>query len=122
MTTRGSLGRDYDAGAVIVQQGEDGDCMYVIQAGQVKVVREENGREVILDVLDSGDFFGEMALFDREPRAASVLAIGQTKVLTIDKKTFLRRIQEDPTLAFRLVEKMSGRIRELNKKLSKGNK
>jgi CRP-like cAMP-binding protein len=88
--------------------------MYVIQEGQVEVVAEQNGEEVRLAVRDAGEFFGEMALFEREVRSATVRALGQARVLTIDKKNFLRRIHEDPSLAYRLVQTMSRRIRELS--------
>lgn len=110
----GALGRSYADGEVIIRQGDVGDCMYVIQEGQVAVVAEQDGKEVRLAVLGDDDFFGEMALVEREVRSATVRALGDVRVLTVDKKVFLRRIQEDPSLAFRLVEKMSQRIRELN--------
>jgi CRP/FNR family transcriptional regulator len=87
--------------------------MYVIQQGQVEVVLEQEGEEVRLAVHGEGDFFGEMAIFDREVRSATIRALGQVRVLTVDKKNFLRRIQADPSLAFRIVETMSRRIREL---------
>lgn len=109
----GSLGKTYQAGEAIVRQGEVGDCMYVIQEGQVEVVVEEDGQEVRLMVLDVGEFFGEMAIVEREVRMATVRALGEARVLTIDQKNFLRRIHQDPSLAWRVVQVMSGRIREL---------
>jgi CRP/FNR family cyclic AMP-dependent transcriptional regulator len=114
MEKTGALGKVYGDGEVIVRQGEVGDCMYVIQEGQVEVVAEQNGEEVRLAVRDAGEFFGEMAIFEREVRLATVRALGQARVLTIDKKNFLRRIHEDPSLAYRLVQTMSRRIRELS--------
>ena len=109
----GALGKIYQDGEVIVHQGDEGDCMYVIQEGQVEVVIEENGNEVVLAERSEGDFFGEMAIFDRDVRSATVRAKGQVRALTVDKKNFLRRIHKDPSLAFRIVETMSYRIREL---------
>ena len=64
-------------------------------------------------VLDAGDFFGEMAIVEKKARMATVRALGQARVLTVDKKNFLRRIHEDPSLAYRIVQTMSRRIREL---------
>jgi CRP-like cAMP-binding protein len=58
-----------------------------------------------------------MAIFEHDVRSATVRALGEVRALTIDKRTFLRRITEDPSLAFRIVEKMSHRIREMNNKL-----
>ena len=115
--SKGDLGKIYRDGEVIIRQGDPGDCMYVIQEGKAEVLRETNGIEVQLAVLNEGDFFGEMAIFDHEVRSATVRAAGEVRVLTIDKRTFLRRITEDPSVAFRIVEKMSHRIRELDAEL-----
>lgn len=113
----GGLGKVYRDGEIIVRQGEAGDCMYVVQAGQVEVVQEKDGQEVRLAVRGEAEFFGEMAIVEREVRMATVRALGEARVLTIDKKTFLRRVHEDPSLAYRIVQKMSNRIRELSAEL-----
>lgn len=108
----GALGTVYRNGTVIVREGEPGNCMYVVQAGQVEVVREEAGHERRLAVLSEGSFFGEMAIFETEKRSATVRALGDARVLTIDKKALLRRIQEDPLLALNLLKTLSARLRE----------
>jgi flavin-dependent dehydrogenase len=113
----GTLGNVYKAGEVIVRQGEIGDCMYVIQSGKVEVIQESQGKEVRLAELGDGDFFGEMALFEKDVRSATVRPLGEVRLLTVDKKMFLRKIHEDPSLAFRIMQKMSSRIRELNNEL-----
>jgi CRP-like cAMP-binding protein len=110
----GALGKLYHDGEAIVREGETGDCMYVVQAGQVEVLQGKENNEVRLAVLNEGDFFGEMAIFEREVRSATVRAIGEVRVLTVEKKNFLRRIQEDPSLAYHIVQTMSHRIRDLN--------
>jgi CRP-like cAMP-binding protein len=115
----GALGRDYHDGEIIVRQGEMGDCMYVIQAGEVEVVLECGDSAVRVSVLRDGDVFGEMALFEREPRSATVRALGEVRALTVDKKTFLRRVHEDPSLAFGILQKMSQRIRAMDAELSR---
>ena len=115
----GDLGRLYQDGELVIRQGEVGDCMYVIQEGQVEVFTHEGDKEVQLAVLKEGDFFGEMALIDREVRTASVRARGLVRLITIDKKNFLRNIHEDPAIALRLAEVLSRRIRELNAEISK---
>ena len=93
--------------------------MYVIQDGRVQVVVEHNGEEICLRELGKNDFFGEMAIFENEVRTATVRAIGEARVLTIDKKNFLQGIHEDPSLAFRIVETMSHRIRDLTDRLDR---
>ena len=110
----GVLGKVYGDGDVIVRQGEPGDCMFEILQGTVEVLREKEGKETCLAVLSRGDFFGEMAIFEREVRSATVRAMGEVRAITIDKKTLLRRISEDPSLAFRIIEKLANRIRELD--------
>jgi CRP-like cAMP-binding protein len=67
--------------------------------------------------LGKGDFFGEMAIFEREVRSATVRAHGKVRVLTVDKKILLRRISEDPSLALRILGRMSSRIRGMDNEL-----
>jgi CRP-like cAMP-binding protein len=110
----GGLGKVYQDGEVIVRQGEVGNAMYVIQSGKAEVVEEVNGKNVPLAVLGENDFFGEMALFEDQVRSATVRALGGVRVLTVDKKTLLRRIQQDPTLAFRMLEHLCHRLRKLD--------
>lgn len=120
MRRRGSdseLGTTYPAGEAIVAEGDPGDTMYVVQSGEVEVVKDLDGTEVRLGTMGPGDFFGEMALFERQHRAATVRAITEVRAITVDKRTLLRRIEEDPLLAYNLVESMAGRIRELHERL-----
>ena len=93
--------------------------MYVIQSGDVVVIREEDGVEVIVGELGTGDVVGEMAIFEKQPRSATVRAMGKTRILTLDKRAFLRRVHEDPSLAYKIMQKMSGTIRRLNEELEK---
>lgn len=114
-----ALGRDYADGEVVVRQGETGDCMYTIQEGRLEVLTSRDGQpEKRIAVMEKGAIFGEMAIFENEVRSATVRALGPARVLTIDKKTFLRRVQEDPSLAFNLVRMMSQRIRRLTEQLA----
>jgi len=115
----GALGRLYDDGEVIIRQGDVGDCMFVVQQGEVEVYTEKDGQEVSLAVRKEGDLIGEMAVFEREVRSANVRAKGRARVLTLDKKNFLGRINEDPSLAFRIVQTMSRRIRELSEEVAR---
>jgi CRP-like cAMP-binding protein len=111
------LGKTYADGDAIITQGEMGDCMFVVQAGEVEVLQDADGDLHRLAVLGPGSFFGEMAIFERVTRSATVRARGEVRVLTVDKRTLLRRIKKDPLLAFNILRTMSGRIRELNAEL-----
>ena len=113
------LGRQYRDGEIIVRQGEAGSCMYVIQEGTVEVLAETDGEELHLRDLGPNDFFGEMALFEAETRTATIRSKGPSRILTVDKKSFLSGINEDPSLALRLVQTMSHRIRDLTERLAK---
>jgi len=112
--TGGALGRAYQDGEIVVRQGEEGDCLFVVQEGQLEVVRQEQGQETLIRLVGKDELFGEMAVFERQVRSATVRARGKARVLTLDKKNFLRRVNEDPSLAFRIVETMSRRVRELS--------
>jgi len=92
--------------------------MFVIQSGRVDVLQTTEAGEQHLATLESGDFFGEMALFEEQTRSATVRACGEAVVLQIDKKTLLRRIMEDPLLAVNLLQTMAHRIRDLDAKLA----
>jgi len=83
------------------------------------VLEEREDEDVRLAVLDEGDFSGEMALFERHVRSATVRAMGEIRLLTVDKKTFLQRIHEDPSLAFRIMQNMARRIRKMNAELTR---
>jgi len=119
----GALGKVYMDREVIIRQGEPGDCMYVVQGGQVEVLQDcLKGGAQHLAFLEAGDFFGEMAVFEKEIRSATVRAAGETRVLKIDKKALLTRIREDPLLAVNLLKTMSHRIRHLNEEISRHKK
>ncbi len=119
MFGKSDLGRVYHDGETLVHQGESGDCMYVIQDGQVEIWRENGGPPVLIRIGGKGEFIGEMAIFDREVRSATVRARGEVRVLTIDRSTLLRRIHEDPSLAYRMLQQMSERVRELSSEMSR---
>ena len=111
------LGHQYNDGEVVIKQGEQGECLYVIQEGKVEVIDESGNEEIKIAELGETEFFGEMGLFEKDVRSCTVRSIGEAKIMTIDKRNFYKTIQKDPSLAYRLLEKMSNRLRETNKKL-----
>jgi CRP-like cAMP-binding protein len=116
---QGALGKVYPDGQTIIRQGEVGDRMFVVQEGKARVTREVDGREVHIATLKTGDIFGEMAIFEKEPRSATVTAQGAVTVLSIDKAGFLRRVHEDPSLAYRILQQLSRRIRDANEEIAR---
>lgn len=119
MMESNGLGRVIDDGQTIIQQGDTGDCMFVVQEGLVEVVVNQDGSERVMAILGPGEFFGEMALFDRAVRMATVRALGQARVLTVDKRNLMRRIHEDPSLVYRMLLEMSQRIRDLSAEVAR---
>lgn len=111
------LGKHYDDGEVIIKQGETGNSLYVVQEGRVEVIYESPEGDVKVAELGTSDFFGEMGLFEEDVRSCTVRAAGEATVLTIDKRNFFKSIRRDPSLAYRLLEKMSNRLREANEKI-----
>ena len=115
----GGLGRLYRDGDIITRQGDVGTCMFVVQSGQIEVVSERDGLETVLRVASEGEVMGEMAIFDREVRSATLRARGDARVLTLDKKNFLKRLHQDPSLAVRVIQTMSTRVRELGDQVAR---
>jgi len=115
---KGALGKVYADGKVIIKQGHAGKCFYVVQSGRVEVVQSSDHGEQHLAFLETGDSFGEMAIFEKVVRSATIRAVGEARVLKVDKKTLYRRIQEDPLLAVGLLKSMSHRIRDLSAQLA----
>lgn len=117
--SEGELGRLYSDGEIIFKEGEKGEMMYVLQSGKVKITKNISSEELLIAQLENGEIFGEMALFDRLPRSATARALGDARVLSIDKKKLFSTISRDPTLVFKILESMSRRIRKLNEDFTK---
>jgi len=114
------LGQRYKDGELIIKQGTTGNCLYVIQEGLVEVIKETPEGEVKVAELGETEFFGEMGLFEEDVRSCTVRALGIARVLTVDKRNFYKSIHQDSSLAYRLLEKMSNRLREANKMIKAG--
>jgi CRP-like cAMP-binding protein len=115
----GELGRIYTNSEAVFKEGDKGEVMYVIQSGKVKITKHtSHSGDITLATLSSGDMFGEMSLFDKLPRSATAMALGEARILSIDKKKLFQTISDDPTLVFKILETMSHRIRGLNENIA----
>ena len=110
--------RVVEKGVVIVRQGELADSFFVIASGQVKVYMSEGDREVILKTLSAGDFFGEIPMFDKEPRSASVAAMERCHLQTLSYKAFQRAMEGSADIAKRVLETLAKRLRDADRKIS----
>jgi CRP-like cAMP-binding protein len=110
--------RSYPKGSVILFQDDPGDSLFVLRAGRVKVVLiGEDGREVILGVLEPGAHFGELALIDDQPRSAHVIAMDDSQLLILRREDFRRRVEANPTVAWALLTELSRRLRRADVKI-----
>jgi CRP/FNR family cyclic AMP-dependent transcriptional regulator len=110
--------RAYPKNSVILFEDDPGDALYVVRQGQVKVVLiGEDGREVILSVLGEGDFFGEMALIDDEPRSAHVIAMNDSTLLVLRREDFQGLLMQTPAIALAMLRELTRRLRRVDEKV-----
>jgi len=99
-------------GDYVFREGDLGTEMYIIHEGQVEILNQVKGEERLLAVLEKGDFFGEMALLEDRPRAASARALTEARLLQINGSTFDQMLRDNPEIAVRMMRKLSRRLRE----------
>ena len=104
----------YAAGDVIFQQGDLGTEMFIIQEGEVDIVKHINGESHALSHLEKGDFFGEMAVLESVPRTADAIAATDVRALVINGARFDEMLRKNPEVAVRIIRKYSKRLREAN--------
>ncbi|MCA9676886.1 MAG: Crp/Fnr family transcriptional regulator [Kofleriaceae bacterium] len=109
--------RDYEAGTVLFREGEPGDFMYVIQAGEVEIRRTISDVERVLAVLPAGEFFGEMALINSRPRSATAVVRRPSRLLVIEPRTFEAMIRGKTEIAVRMIKTMAGRLERANQQI-----
>jgi hypothetical protein len=86
-------------GSAIISQGDDGDSMYIIKEGSVKVTRLKNNSEITISTLEKGSFFGELSLIDNLPRSASIIALEETSLFRLSRHDFTRLIEDNQDIA-----------------------
>ncbi len=110
---------EVDPEEFIFREGDLGTEMYIIQEGQVEILKQVEGEERQLAVLDKGDFFGEMSVLEDLPRTASARAIGHGRLIQINGSTFDQMLRNHPEIAVRMMRKLSRRLRETDGLLEK---
>jgi CRP/FNR family cyclic AMP-dependent transcriptional regulator len=109
--------REYADGEVICREGESSSEMFVIQSGKVRIFKASKRGQLDLALLEKGNFFGEMSVLEGLPRDATAQAVGKTRVVVMSTGALLVRLRRDPTFAFELLHRLSGRVRSLNSRL-----
>jgi CRP-like cAMP-binding protein len=101
---------DMPIGSFVFREGDAGSDMYIIESGTLEVVRSARG-EVPVATLGPGDFFGEMAILEDQPRFASVRAVSAARLLRVDRAAFAGMLRENFEIAVRIMRKLVARLR-----------
>lgn len=105
----------FERGETIFHQGSIGSTLYVVISGKVRIYTiSETGQELAVTIFRAGDFFGELALLDHQPRSASAETMTRTSVLMLQKTAFLNTITVCPPIAVALLEALAARLRQNN--------
>jgi CRP/FNR family cyclic AMP-dependent transcriptional regulator len=111
--------RRYPKGSIVLYKGDEGQVIYLILKGKVNVdLIDENGKEIILSTLKSGNYFGEMSAFDQMPRSATIITVEDSEFLVISQKIITDQIKKSPKIALKLLSEMSRRLREADEQIS----
>ena len=114
-----TLRKRYPKDTVVFFENEEGDFFFTITEGRIKVtILGDDGREVILSVLGPGDFFGEMALLDNEPRSATAIAVEESELLSLHRNDFQSVLNDNRSITSALIRVLSARLRRANHQIS----
>jgi CRP/FNR family transcriptional regulator len=115
-----SVARRLEPGAVVFREGDRSDTCYVVRSGTARAIREHpDGRSITLAHFGPGDIFGELAMFDDEPRSATVDTIEPTEVIAIPGRDIQRLMREYPEIAVKLSTALAVRLRATNERLAR---
>lgn len=110
--------KTYPRHTLLVREGDIGDRFYLLRKGRAKVyLGDDHGREVILSILEPGDFFCEMAMIDDEPCSANVMSLEESEFVSIGKADFQQVMASSPDMAKRLLQSLAQRLRESNQQI-----
>lgn len=110
--------RRFRRGEIIIEHGQKTNSLFILLAGRARVVASDaRGREVILAVLQSGDYVGEMSLIDNEPHSATVRAEVQTDMLVLGRADFARCLPENSSLSYAIMRGLVQRLRSADRQI-----
>jgi len=112
----------YHPGEIVIRRGEMGETMYLIIDGEVSVhIGDKRGEEIEVDRIKTGDYFGEMALFEDVERSATIRTEAESRLLVLHKQEFNEIVREYPQIALTICKVLSNRIRTLHSKIKAGS-
>jgi CRP/FNR family transcriptional regulator, cyclic AMP receptor protein len=110
--------RRVEPGEVLFFKGDPGDALYAVRRGQVRIATgTAAGRRLTLNLLGSGDVFGEVALLDGRPRTAEATAVEAGELFMVRRRDFLKLLEQRPPFAIRIIELLCQRIRWMSERM-----
>ena len=109
--------KHFPKGTVLFNEGDEGEDMCIIRSGQVAIKKRVPHGEIVLALLEKGDFFGEMALLERIPRTAGAEMVEDGDLIVIGSDLFGDMVKNNPEIAVRMLRKYSLRLRETTKQM-----
>lgn len=111
--------RRFEHDQIIFHKNDPGSTLYIIISGKVKIaLPSSDGENVLVALLSTGDFFGELSLFDGEPRSATSIATETTDILTLDRDDLIKYLSENPKASTAILAELSLRLRRTDELLS----
>ena len=109
----------YDKGDIILLAGERKKKLFIVRQGSVKVAHiSTDGREYIARILEKGDFFGDVTLFNDEPQKATIEALEQTEICSLDGDELMTTLADTPIILFHMLAQLSARLEEAENRFS----
>lgn len=108
------FGKSCEPGEVLFREGDQGQLMFVIQTGAVRIAKTVKGEEKTLAILGPGEFFGEMAILNAKPRTATAVIEERAQVLVLGARTFEQMVVSNTEIAVRLIKKLARRLDSAN--------
>ena len=115
---RSAFQRNFRSGETIFDEGQDGEALFVIQTGQVELIRNGDGGQRVISQHGPGEFFGEMSVLLGRPRMARAVAVADTGVLQLDRQTFEAMCVEQPEIAIRVIQRLAARMIHLEQRVA----
>lgn len=116
---RNAQKKSYGKNAIVIDEGDRSDSAYFINSGKVKIfLSDKNGKEIVLCILQAGEYFGEMSLIDKEERSAAAMTMEDTELTIISQRNFRDCLRTNPEIAEHIMLGLVTRLREANKKIS----
>jgi CRP-like cAMP-binding protein len=109
--------KHFSKGTVLFSEGDEGEDMYIIRSGQVAIKKRVPHGEIVVAMLEKGDFFGEMAMLERIPRTAGAEMVEDGDLIVIGSEIFGDMVKSNPEIAVRMLRKYSLRLRETTKQI-----